>query len=264
MGAIDHLPEHLKSRRTAEAITAPSAILLAGAGAAAGILGGLPIVAAAGIGALAYGLRVAFGLPKRATGPRIDPGEVDDPWRHYVTQALDAQHRFDRIVRQAREGPVRDRLAEIGARLRLAVQECWRIAQRGDALVDGVNELEPANVRRELAALTDGRPPDWMQADPESLPPEAQQWRSTVESFRAQLGSIERLSKVANDATERLRLLDARLDESVARAVELSLQADDVAALSPLGDDVEALVGEMETLRQGLEEAGRASAAGAV
>ncbi len=53
--AIERLPEHLKSRRTAEAIMAPSAILAGGAGAAAAILAGagfLPVVA---VGALAYG-----------------------------------------------------------------------------------------------------------------------------------------------------------------------------------------------------------------
>ena len=49
---------------------------------------------------------------------------------------------------------------------------------------------------------------------------------------------------------------NARLDEAVARAYELSVQASDVADLGGLGNDVDNLVVEMEALRQGLEEAG--------
>ena len=69
---------------------------------------------------------------------------------------------------------------------------------------------------------------------------------------------------VAQDAQDRLRLLDARLDEAVARAVELAIQAEDVGELGGLGGDVEELVSEMESLRVGLEEvSGTARAAGA-
>ena len=52
---IDRLPEAWKTKKTADAVMAPSAILLAGAGAAAAILGGLPLLAIAGAGLLAYG-----------------------------------------------------------------------------------------------------------------------------------------------------------------------------------------------------------------
>ena len=64
------------------------------------------------------------------------------------------------------------------------------------------------------------------------------------------------MDEVILDTRDRLRLLNARLDEAVARAYELSVQASDVADLSGLGDDVDGLVLEMEALRQGLEEAG--------
>jgi hypothetical protein len=69
---------------------------------------------------------------------------------------------------------------------------------------------------------------------------------------------------VARDAQDRVRLLNARLDEAVARAVELSIRAEDVGELGGLGTDVEHLVEEMESLRVSLEEAGgTAQAAGA-
>ena len=49
-------------------------------------------------------------------------------------------------------------------------------------------------------------------------------------------------------------MLDARLDESVARAIELSVSLDDAEGLAGLGADVESVVSEMEALRQALEE----------
>jgi len=64
MGALDRLPEHWKSQKTADAVMAPSAIVLAGVGAAAAVLGGLPALAVIGLGALFYGARVATLLPR--------------------------------------------------------------------------------------------------------------------------------------------------------------------------------------------------------
>ena len=56
------------------------------------------------------------------------------------------------------------------------------------------------------------------------------------------------------DTADRLRLLDARLDEAVTRAIELSVRADGPEELRGLGDDIDTLVGDMESLRQGLDE----------
>jgi hypothetical protein len=72
--------------------------------------------------------------------------------------------------------------------------------------------------------------------------------------LRRSLGDLARQIEVARDARDRLRRLDAELDEAVARAVELSLRAADVKALNPLGGDVDTVVGELESLRQALEE----------
>ena len=74
-----------------------------------------------------------------------------------------------------------------------------------------------------------------------------------MEALDAQLESADRLARVASDARDRLRLLDARLDELVARAIELSVSEDD-DAVGTLGTDVDGLVTEMESLRQALEE----------
>src|SRR5687768_1480563 len=168
MPIADRLPEHLKTRKTAEAVLAPSAILLAGAGTAAAVLGGLPLLAAAGIGALAYGIRVAFGLPRKKRAERIELASLPEPWRHFVREAIDAQHRYRRAVGTAAAGPLRDRLNEIGAGIEQGVNECYRIARRGAALEGGLSSVDAASAEKQLAALIN------------TLPGEAQEelWRA--------------------------------------------------------------------------------------
>ena len=128
------------------------------------------------------------------------------------------------------------------------MQECWRVARHGDALDEGVQSLELRQVEYRLQQLRGTRP---------ESPGAGESFDRTVEALEAQLASGRRLSEVATDARRRLEVLDARLDEAVARAVELSLSAADVSDLSGLGADVDQLVDDMEALRQGLEEVGR-------
>ncbi|GIU85572.1 MAG: hypothetical protein KatS3mg009_0087 [Acidimicrobiia bacterium] len=250
--ALERLPPHLRSRRTAEAITAPAAVLAAGVGTSVAILAGAPLAGIVLAGALAWGAVVALRLPRRPRPLRgIDPKTLSDPWRRYVHEALGARRRFDEVVRAARSGPVRDRLAEIGTRVDAAVQECWRVARHGDALDDGIRSLDLAAVARRLETVRGTRP---------DSPGAAESWDRTVEALEAQLASGRRLVAVADDARRRLEVLDARLDEAVARAVELSLRAGDASELHGLGADVDQLVGDMEALRQGLEEVRSAQA----
>ena len=241
---IDRLPEAWKTRKTADAVMAPSAILLAGAGAAAAILLGGPLALVIGAGVLAWGGRVATLMPRGKRRERIDPMSISDPWRGFVREALDAQRRYRKAVSSANPGPLRDRLVEIGDGIDSGVAECWRIARRGDALVNAIDNLDAIQARKELDAA---------KRAAKETPGEAQ--KETVKALEAQVDAADRLIKVAQDAQNKLRLLNARLDEAVARAVELSIRAEDVGELSGLGDDVEELVSQMESMRVGLEEA---------
>ena len=247
---IERLPERYKTAVTARAIMAPSAILLAGAGMSAAILGGVPIAAAALVGAAAWAARVALGLPRRAKGERIDPFGVGDPWRRFVQDALQAQARFDQTVRRARPGPLQERLTDVGRRIGEGVTDIWRIAQHGDALDGALRELDVQSIQRELHMLHAER-----RSTPKGSPAQAALERTT-KAVEAQLSSAERIDRVASEARDRVRLLNAQLDEAVARAVELSLQANDVSDLSPLTADVDNLVSELEALRQAMEETG--------
>lgn len=229
------------TRQTAEAITAPSSILVAGVGTAAAVLAGLPVVAVGAVGAAAYAGWVAVRMP-RAVSPGegdIDPRALRDPWRQHVRDALEAEQRFLGAVEATPAGPLRDRLDDMAERVADAVGECWRIANRGEQLELALGRLGPVSrLERELAAARDD---------------------DVRRSVQAQIDTYRRVEITAVDTRRRLHLLDARLDESVARAVEVGLRAGDPIEIGALDDDVESLVTEMEALRRGLDEtAGRA------
>lgn len=140
-------------------------------------------------------------------------------------------------------GLIAERMADIADRVDDAVRECSRIARRGHDLEVALTELEPAyELRRQLN--------DLRRAAPGSAD------AVVARSLRSQLESTERIAQVAADARERLRVLDARLDEAVARAIELGLRAGataggDVGGVQARVDDV---VADMEALRRALEE----------
>ncbi len=235
----------------ARAITSPTGILALGAGAAVGILSGGGVIAAVVLGALGWGGRIFAAIPRAPKDARIDPFTLAEPWRHFVTDALQARTRFHEAVGSAQEGPMRDRLQEIRSRVDTGVEEVWRIARRGHSLVDARRRVDPDAVRREIAATEANAGQPWAAGST---------LQRTMESLKAQLATVERLERVIGDADSRLRLLNARLDEAAVRTIELSVQANDVAELGGLGDDVDQMVDEMEALRQAIEETGGGTA----
>lgn len=245
------LPERYLNGQTARAITAPSAILLGGAAAAATIVAGLPIAAVALAGGLAWAGRVALELPRAPRGERMDPFTLSEPWRQSVIDAQVAQRRFHTAVRQADSGPLRDRLQEIGERIGEGVKECWRIAQRGHLMAKGVKTLDISGTQRDLEQVERD-----IREDPDDRLLQAR------ESLRSQLHSAQRMIDAVKEAQMQLRLLDVRLDEAVTRAVELSLRSAGDADLGGLGSDVERLVGDMEALRAALEDVDATGSAG--
>lgn len=236
------MPDRSTKLRVSRAMTSPLAVVFAGAGVAAGLAGGLPIAGIVGLGALGWAVRVAAAVPRATHGDPMDPFTLSMPWRDFVRGAQQAQRRYDEAVARARAGPLRDRLQDIGSRLDDAVRECWKVASAGHVMSDARREIDSAKVQRQLERVT---------RDPESSPPERESRDATVNALEAQLASAERLERTITDARERLRLLNARMDESVARAVELAVSADQ-DDLDSLSSDVDGIVGDMEALRQGI------------
>ena len=232
--------------KVAEAMMSPLGIVLAGGAAAVAIVAGAPLAVAAGAAAVAWGGRVLAAVPRDRAGARIEPDALAEPWRTYVVEARTAKQRYDRVVADLEAGPLRDRLADVGVRLEDGVEESWRISRHGHEISEALARLDTVGAQAELAEL---------RAAARSRPPSPATER-TMASLEAQVESARRMQAVADDARDRLRLLDARLDELVARAVEVSVGTADSTVL---GNDVEELVVELEALRMAVEETNEAA-----
>ena len=228
--------------KVAEAMMSPGGILLAGVGVAVTILAGAPLIAAAGVGALAWGGRVLAAVGTNPATPQ--PHALGEPWRGYAESAQGAKRRFDQLVASVPEGPLRSRLAALSARLDEGVDDSWRIAKRGHEIVEARGQIDTSGAEAELAEL---------EAAGDSV---SGSQAATIESLRARLAAAERLSTLATQSRDRLQLLDARFDELLARAVEVSVGSGDSEVL---GHDVDQLVSELESLRVAMEETDRLS-----
>ena len=230
--------------KVARAVTSPSAIVATGGGAAVGILLGLGPIGAVVLGALAFGARVLAAVPHESTSgiPPVAPRSLDQPWRGAVEQVQDARRRFDEAVSTLAEGPLRERLDGVADRLDEALQEAWRVGRAGHLLSKGRKRIDTTRINAELNHAR-AQPPTPRQAD-------------TIAAMESQLASAARIETTIAEAYDRLQLLDARTDEAVARAVELSVSQSDPDAVASLDADVTNIVGDLEALRLAIEETG--------
>jgi hypothetical protein len=230
--------------KVARAMMSPGGILLAGIGMAAGILAGAPVLLAAGIGAAAWGGRVLAAVPRNPELPQ--PQALSEPWRGYAASAQDAKRRFDQIVAGVADGPLRQRLETVSQRLDDGVDESWRIAKRGHEIVGAIGHIDTDGAKAELAELRSSGAAEGPRA-------------ATAQALEGQIAAADRLVALAERSRDRLRLLDARFDELIARAVEVSVGTGDTDVL---GQDVDQLVSELESLRVAMEETDRVGRAG--
>jgi hypothetical protein len=240
----------LGPRRLAEAITSPASLLLAGS------MGGLGVASSGPkglvFGAVAWLAATLFSLRKKGAPigggqvVRIDAFAVSEPWRQHVQSAIGAKLRFDRLVQNTQKGPLQERLQTIADRVNEGVSEVWTIAQRGHRLALSMDDMRIGEVRNELMRAEQALQRNSDQTRIPSL-------QGTRDSLKAQLDSAERLAGRGVSTIDRLRELDAKLDELVARGTELSIAGSD-DAFEDLRSDVDAVVNEMEALRKGMEE----------
>lgn len=233
----------------ARAVTSPSAILATGAGAAVGILAfGAPLAAVA-LGLGAYGVRVLAAVPRTPTRTSVDVRRLAEPWRSLMDSVLDARRRYDVAVHAVRPGPLRERLDDVRGRLDDAVEQAGAIATSGDALSGARAQIDLAALRSERSTTEAG--------------PSTQRRDQTIGAIDAQIASAERLDGTIGDTYDRLRLLDARLDETVTRTVELTATQVEAVDVSGLGSEVDGIVSDLESLRQAVEEADGSAGTGA-
>lgn len=235
------LKDRLLTRPVAEAMMSPSGILLAGAGAAIGVAAGGGVVVAAALGVAAWAGRVAAGVPRGPVRPRIDQTAVEGQWRAFVDDALAAQRRFEAVVERTTEGPLRDRLADMSDRIDAFVRQSYEVARSGQALSEARSDIDVDQIVADLHRVTGGQ-----------TPKEGSTKAQAAASLEAQLASARRLSGTIDSTRDRLMLLDARLDEAVTRAIELSVASTDPVALGVVVNDIDGLVDELEAVRQAL------------
>ena len=169
----------------------------------------------------------------------MDPFTLAEPWRRLAQDAVGADAQFRDAVDRARSGPLRDRLADIGVRVQAGVVECWRVGQAGHALSKARARIDLAGLRRDLAALATTPADDTASA--------------TATSIQAQIDAAERMDTTIAETRDRMRLLNARLNEAVTRAIEVSVSTATGDELSAVGNDLESITTEVEALRQGIE-----------
>lgn len=218
-------------------------------------LAGLNVFAAIGLGVLVYAAAVSMAMP-RATTVSMDPFALSEPWRHFVLGTQRARQSLREAVQATADGPLKDRLADIAGRLQQAVEESWAIAKRGDEIDAAVTRIDPVRLRSRLSSLEDGvvAPDDDTGTDATDLVADSAgtsdlaQARASIES---QLASTDRLKALSASTADRLRLTQARLDELVARAAEVSVGTSDTDTYA---HDVDNLVVELEGLRLAVVE----------
>lgn len=243
--------------KVARAVTSPSAIVAAGAGAAIGLVATAPLALPVGIaaalvgGLIGYGGRVALAIPRAEEAPKIDPFAVREPWREAVLDAVRAKARFGEAVAKVPAGPLRDTLVSVGERLDAAVEECFKVAQQGQLVADARTSIDDKAVARDLRLL--------QGQIPQGVPPTPTQAR-TLEALQSQLGSAQRMDDLIASTRSQLELINARLDQSVTEAIELSV-SNRTAGLAPLGGDVDQIVDDLTSLRQAMADVDGPSAA---
>jgi hypothetical protein len=139
----------------------PAAIVLAGAGVAAGELAHLGNGVAIVLGLAGYGARLGWESlrrravqRRRALRDRIDPWSLPEPWRGQVARSLDARKQFCLLVGSLPPGPISGTLAAATGTVEEAVAEHWALA-KGAAAFAG--EVAPEERVTELLSTVPGR-----------------------------------------------------------------------------------------------------------
>lgn len=214
-------------------------------GALVGILGGPIGVAVGAILGLLIGTGVGAALrrSRRAAGPtaqRIDPFTVGEPWRRLTQDAIRSRNQFAELISGMLDGPVRDRLSGLGDRAAATIDEMWAAARTGNDLSKAYRKLDPELARRRLAASAAS------QTEGSDDP--------TTAALRSKVEAAERLEAAIEKTRSRLVSLQVRLDDTVARGVELATGGARADAFDELDSEITSISEELEALRLALDE----------
>jgi len=215
----------------------PATVLLVAAAVALASVSGLSWWAVLLVGAGVWVTKILISMRiarfARSRPMQIDPFALREPWRLYVMDAVDSQRRFRRALETIGNGPLHDRLDEIGTRVDRGVSECWEIARKGQQLTDARRAIDVDSARRTVA-----------QPEAHSV---------LLEAAQSEVNSHRRLAEREDAIKTKLQVLDARLEEAVARTAEMSTRTLVSNDIDSITDAIEGVVGDLESLRLGLD-----------
>ena len=183
----------------------------------------------------------AAGRRRRTRSPASTPRPCRRPTAAPVDDALRARAQFGELVAGLRDGPLQDRLRELGTRVDAGVLAVWRTA------------MQAADIDRVAATL-----------DPDRVTAELKQARragaadDVVAALHDRFASTQRLLNSRDELRDRLPVLEARLGTAVAKAAELVLTSPASAGteIAGLEADLDQLVGELDALGAATTELG--------
>jgi hypothetical protein len=262
-----NLPEPIRHPSVVKAAVSPTAVVLAAVGVGIGLLAN-SVVLAVVLGAVAWaggmvGAAIIRARLRRAARPQpaaLDPYSVPEPWRQLVSQASDAQSRFDRTVAEWPPGPIRDRLVYMQPRLWDDVRQIGTIADRGAAL-SGWNRGVQSSGRPTAEQLADEL--RRTEQERQRLVPGNENREAALlrreEAIAAQIRALHEAGEAEARVLDRLRTIVARLDETVTSLLLLGVEGGETQA-EVLGTSLEDIRAEIGALSEGLAQTASASA----
>lgn len=183
-----------------------------------------------------------------ALAPPPEP-VLEPPWRTAVDDAVASQARFRALVEQSPPGPVRERLSGLDERLDGGVAAAHQIALSAQA---AARTLDAMGLERVQGRLKDARR-RLAQAHAAGAVADARSLEAEVSVLAEQHTALNQLANGLDESAERLRLLDLRLQATVARAAQIVLRPDAATQLGTVEDELEAVTDELVALRAGLD-----------
>lgn len=190
---------------------------------------------------------------RRSPAQRNDstaPGALDARWQALVDEVVASRARLHALVAGCRDGPLRDRLSTLASRVDASVAAATSIAVRAQAAARAVETMDVDAV---LAKVKDARR---RLAERDERDPSRVALETEVQLLVDQHASLSQLANAVDDAADRLRLLDLRLDAAVARAAQMVLRPDALVALGDVDRELASVADDLNALEAGLAAVG--------
>jgi hypothetical protein len=227
----------------------PWALVLGGVAGGLGWAVGLPVAAAAGIGAAVYGIKVLSGSlvnrqPASTQGELAVRSQSTEGW--WLERAQRAAKSFRGLSGSAQPGPIADRLAAMNDQVTGTLDGVRRLAGQASAVGEALGRIDARRLADEAGRL---------QAQARSATNEDVRTETarSLDSVSEQLDVFRRLQEAASKLQARMESAVLGLEGLVARLVEVLALAQTQSPVEG-AQRIDVLADELEGLRAGLAE----------